>query len=356
MQNKKMPQDQLIHDSHRTEKERLKRRKKIHNWLFVGVLTVCVLFFGWLGYVGAYVYPLIWGDLSGTAELEMPDTEVSFDRDRFTVLMMGSDLRPGDTASRSDTLIVAFVDTKEKSLRLLSIPRDTYVEIPSGTYAGSHTKINHAFAYGGVELTQETIKHNFDITIDFVAQVDFQGFRDVIDALGGVTIDVPLRMKYDGEGIDLQPGLQTLNGDQALQFCRFRSDGQGDIGRVARQQMFMTTLKEQLFSAGTLLKIPDLCTAIKSNVVTNLTGAQLLRLFNSVKDGVEMTTVMPPGEGRYQDGVSYYFINDSTREAFFDALINYEEFPADVEEAIEKSAGSVSGLGGSSNGSEDAEL
>lgn len=338
-----------------SKKSRLKRRKRIHNWIFLGVLAVCVVVFGWVGYVGAYVYPLIWGDLSGTAELEAAeDTGITFGKDQFTVLMMGSDARPGETNSRSDTMMIAYVDMQQKSMRLLSIPRDTYIEIPpeGGNYAGQHTKINHAFAYGGIELSKATLEHNFGIEIDFMAQVDFQGFRDIVDAIGGVTIDVPIRMKYADEGIDLQPGLQTLDGDQALQFCRFRSDGQGDIGRVARQQMFMSALKDQLFSAGTLLRIPDLCTAIKSNVSTNLTGAQLLQIFMNLKDGVDLTTYTPPGEGRYQDGVSYYFIYDSTRDEFFDALNNYEEMPENVMEAMEQSAGKVSVESSSSEGSE----
>ncbi len=352
MFRKKTPKDEIISNPIKTEKDRLKRRKKIHNWIFVGILAVCVLVFGWVGYVGAYVYPLIWGDLSGTAELEAAEDEgIAFDKDQFTVLMMGCDARPGETKSRSDTMMIAFVDMKAKEMRLLSIPRDTYIEIPpeGGSYAGQKTKINHAFVYGGIELSKATLEHNFDIEVDFMAQIDFQGFRDVIDALGGITIDVPMRMKYDGEGIDLQPGLQTLNGDQALQFCRFRSDGQGDIGRVARQQLFMTTLKEQMFSAGTLLKIPDLCTAIKTNVSTNLTGTQLLQIFMNLKDGVEMSTYTPPGEGRYQDGVSYFFIFDSTRDAFFNALNNYEEMPSDVIESMERSAGKVS-VGNNSTG------
>ena len=79
------------------------------------MLAVCVVVFGWVGYVGAYVYPLIWGDLSGTAEVEAAeDTGITFGKDQFTVLMMGSDARPGETNSRSDTMMIAYVDMQQK--------------------------------------------------------------------------------------------------------------------------------------------------------------------------------------------------------------------------------------------------
>ncbi|MEG0873762.1 MAG: LCP family protein [Clostridiales bacterium] len=319
-----------------SKKPKKKKQPKFFSTVFIVLLVCFAVVFSWTGYVASYVYPLIWGDLGNEKTAVVTDEQkVSFEKGQFTVLMMGCDARPGETASRSDTLMVAFVDLNEKRVRLVSIPRDTYVEIPT---SGEHTKINHAYAFGGIDLTKKTLKENFDINIDYTAEVDFQGFRDVIDALGGVTIDVPMRMDYAAEGIDLQPGLQTLDGDQSLQFCRFRGDGQGDIGRVARQQEFITTLKDQLLSMGTMLKIPDLCSAIKNNVVTNLTGTQLLQILMSISDGFDLITVEPPGEGRYQDGVSYYFLYENQSEEFFNAVNNYQPTAQEIK-AQEKAAG-----------------
>ncbi|MDO4541359.1 MAG: LCP family protein, partial [Bacillota bacterium] len=275
----------------------------------------------------------------------------------FTVLMMGCDARPGDETSRSDTLMVAYVDLDKNIVRLVSIPRDTYITIPT---SGERTKINHAYAYGGIELTEETLKYNFDIDIDYTAEVDFQGFIDIIDALGGVTIDVPMDMYYPAEGIDLKAGVQTLDGEQSLAFCRFRSDGQGDLGRVERQQLFMTTLKDQVMSVGTVLKIPDICSAIKKNIVTNLTGTQLLQIFMDLSEGFELIPLEPEGEGRYMDDISYYFLYEESSEELIESLNNFEPTPqelaADAEQnaAAEGSEGDPTGEDNTNNSQEES--
>lgn len=310
-------------------KKKKPKKKRFFTAVYTVLLVCAIILSSWVGYVGAFVYPLIWGDLS-SEDTAVPTEEeyVSFEKGQFTVLMMGCDARPGDETSRSDTLMVAYVDLNDNIVRLVSIPRDTYVTIPT---TGEKTKINHAYAYGGIELTEKTLKSNFDIDIDYTAEVDFQGFIDIVDALGGVTIDVPMDMEYAAEGIDLQAGVQTLNGDQALQFCRFRSDGQGDLGRVERQQLFMSTLKDQVLSMGTVLKIPDLCSAIKNNVVTNLTGTQLLQIFMDLKDGFDLITLEPEGEGVYIDDISYYVLYEEKSEEFFDALNNFQPTYLELE-------------------------
>lgn len=318
-----------------------KKKKRFFTAVYTVLLVCVIILCSWVGYVGSYIYPLIWGDLGD--ESTEPVTEeqyASFEQGQFTVLMMGCDARPGDKASRSDTLMVAYVDLDQNKVRLVSIPRDTYITIPT---TGERTKMNHAYAYGGIELTEETLKSNFDIDIDYKAEVDFQGFIDVIDALGGVTIDVPMDMQYAAEGIDLQAGTQTLNGDQSLQFCRFRSDGQGDLGRVERQQLFMSTLKDQLLSMGTVIKIPDICKAIKDNVVTNLTGAQLLQIMMDLSDGFELITLEPPGEGRYLDDISYFFIYEEQGDAFFEAVNNFQPTQEELDEAAAAAEDSVEG-------------
>lgn len=315
-------------------KQKSKKKKKFFTPVYTVLLVCVIILSSWVGYVGSYLYPLIWGDLSDdSSAMTVEEQRVPFEKGQFTVLMMGCDARPGDETSRSDTLMVAFVDLTSDVVRLVSIPRDTYITIPT---SGERTKINHAYAYGGIELTEETLKENFDIDIDYTAEVDFQGFVDVIDAVGGVTIDVPMDMQYAAEGIDLQAGMQTLSGEQSLQFCRFRSDGQGDLGRVERQQLFMSTLKDQLLSMGTMLKIPDISTAIKNNVVTNLTGSQLLQIMMDLGDGFELVTLEPPGEGRYLNDISYFFIHEEQGDAFFEAVNNYQPTQEELDKAAEQ--------------------
>ncbi|MBR5329161.1 MAG: LCP family protein, partial [Firmicutes bacterium] len=309
-------------------KKKKKKTSKLAKVVFVIVLVCFAVLFGWLGYVGAYLYPMFMGNTS-EEETPVPITEEqqeAFESGKLTVLLMGSDKREGDTMSRSDTLMVAFVDLYGKEIRLLSMPRDTYVTIPS---TGSKEKLNHAYAYGGVELAKQTIEENFGIHCEYYMDVDFQGFIDIIDALGGVTVDVPYDMVYEEEGINLEAGVQKLDGDKALQFCRFRGDARGDLGRIERQQAFLVALKESMFSAGTLLKIPDLCSAVMSNMKTDFTGTQILQIALALKDGVDFQTYQPENTADYIDDISYVFITDNG-QALIDALVAFGPIPENL--------------------------
>lgn len=223
---------------------------------------------------------------------------------RLTMLLLGADFREGETSARSDTLMVAFVDLETPSVSLLSIPRDTYVEIEGA----GQTKINHAFAYGGQPLTRKTVENFLDVEIDRYLMVDFNGFAEMIDALGGVDIEVESRMYKPEEGIDLQPGLQHLNGKDALAYCRWRGDAQADIGRVERQQKFLSAVADQLSSLGTIAKLPRMIGVINDNVETDFSNSELLSLINTFKNGnsIEIYTDMVQGEGQYINGVSYW--------------------------------------------------
>lgn len=301
--------------------KKLFNRHQVYRVVYIAVIVVCIVVFSWTGYAASYVYPLLWGDLSDRdVDVETPSEEELLSG-QMTIVLLGTDKRKNETAGRSDTLMVAFVDIDNKKIRLLSIPRDTYIEIPGY----GHTKINHGYAYGGIKLTLQTLEENFGIKADYYAQIDFKGFRQVIDAVGGVVIDVPKRMVLAKESIDLQPGLQRLSGDQALQFVRYR-DGEGDIGRVGRQQMFMEALTDQVASVGTMVRIPDICQAIIDNITTNMAGAQLLKLAISLGSDVSLETYQPAGDDRYgSDGISYFYIDPAIEEDFFSALVNYED-------------------------------
>ena len=316
------------------KKKKSKKKSKFATAIFIIVLICTMFLFGWIGYVGAYLYPLLTGS-SEEDEVKAPITEeqkAAFASGKITVLMMGSDRREGEEQSRSDTLMVAFVDLDQKQIRLLSMPRDTYVTIPT---TGEQTKINHSYAYGGVDLVKQTLESNFGIKCDYYMDVDFQGFIDVIDALGGITLDVPRDMYYPDEGIDLTAGVQDLDGSKALQFCRFRSDGQGDLGRIDRQQAFLVAMKEKMFSAGTLLKIPDICSAVMENMQTDFTGTQILQILLQLKNGVDFQTYQPDNIPEYKDDISYVFMTDKGQK-LIDALITFGEIPTDIEATTDK--------------------
>lgn len=222
-----------------------------------------------------------------------------------TVVLMGIDRvegteagSPESFAGRSDTLLLVRLDPDVGGLNILSIPRDTQVEIPNYGF----TKINHANWFGGPRLVQEVISTNFNnLPVDRYVRVDTGIFREIVDTIGGVEVNVPKAMEYvdqtQGLYINLQPGMQLLNGDKAEQFARFRHDEYGDIGRVQRQQILLQALRQKLASPSIIPKIPQLMTLVQSYVDTNLSTEELLAILGFALDlnGEQIRMVMLPG-------------------------------------------------------------
>lgn len=221
------------------------------------------------------------------------------------LLIMGVDLpEPGQEeaddlfAGRSDVMLLVRVSPEDGTVDLLSIPRDTQVEIPGEGIA----KINHANLAGGPELVAATVQTNLGpVPIDRYVRVSTGALRELVDLLGGVEVNVPQRMVYQdvtqGLNIDLEPGWQTLDGDQAEQFARFRSDGNGDIGRVQRQQMLMKAMRERLTHPTVIPRLPQMMRVMMSQVDTNLTLEEILALANVGMeiDPNNLRMVMLPG-------------------------------------------------------------
>ena len=223
------------------------------------------------------------------------------------IVVMGCDVRKGD-AGRSDTLFVVMLDKSKKNAALLSVPRDTRVKIKGHGW----DKINAAFAYGGQKLTRETVQDFLGIKINNYVLVDFQGFKGLVDAVGGVDINVEKRMyyydPYDGFEIDLRPGMQHMDGKTAMQYVRYR-DEEGDIGRIRRQQKFLMALYKHIASKNIIAKIPGISKQIMSMVKTDLSLKEMVELGNVMRDMVEkdgLKMSMVPGEPEYIDGISYW--------------------------------------------------
>ncbi|NLK52722.1 MAG: LCP family protein [Syntrophomonadaceae bacterium] len=225
----------------------------------------------------------------------------------INILLVGSDSRGGDRG-RSDTIVLATVNLREKQVSLLSIPRDTRTKVPGhGT-----TKINHAYAYGRIELLEKTVEDLMDVSINYYLQTDFDGFARIIDLLGGVTLEVEKRMYYPEEGINLKKGLQQLDGDAALGYVRYRSDGLGDIGRIERQQKFFVAAREQFLTYRTLVKAPQITSELMQCVNTNLPVAKLLQIANGLKsmEQEQFQTYLLPGRPQTINGLSYWVPKD----------------------------------------------
>lgn len=195
-----------------------------------------------------------------------------------TLLVLGTDAG-ADGVTRSDTLVVARVRLKPSfKVRLVAVPRDTRVTIPK---RGRH-KINAAYALGGEALCRETLAYNFDVEPERTAVLSSEAMGKLVDALGGVTVEVPRRMQYVDRAqdlkIDLQPGVQRLNGDQAVQFLRWRGDGLGDLGRMERQRQFLTSLTKEAASPLGLLRLPLVINAARTAVKSELSVHEMAYL------------------------------------------------------------------------------
>ncbi|MEN9521356.1 MAG: hypothetical protein RLZZ381_3944 [Cyanobacteriota bacterium] len=215
----------------------------------------------------------------------------------------------------SDSMLLLRFDPEKEKVSVLSIPRDTRVKIQGYGIR----KINHANDYGGPALTTKVASELLGgVKIDRYVRVNVQGVEKLIDALGGVTVDVPKDMKYNDFSqhlyIDLKKGVQHLNGDKALQFLRYRYDEYGDISRVQRQQMLMRSAVEQTLKPATIVRIPKILSVIQSHLDTNLTVRELMALSNfaSKTERSNVQMMMLPGDfNDPNERVSYWLPNDN---------------------------------------------
>lgn len=257
------------------------------------------------------------------------------DKDELLFLLVGIDTFDIKTSGneRTDTIILSSVNFKTGDIKMLSIPRDTRIPVK-----GKLDKVNHAHGYGGISLTLQTLRDFLNIDVEHYVKLDYKAVEEIVNAIGGVEIDVPRRMKYDDTTkgkefhVDLQPGIQTLDGDQAIQFLRWRknNDGsgypEGDVGRVKAQQMFMKEVVKQTLRPKNIFKLPKLTRTYYNYIDTNIPLSTVLKgvgMANKI-DLENMTTATLPGEGQYIGRISYYiYYENQTRELINDMFGNF---------------------------------
>ncbi len=232
---------------------------------------------------------------------------------QLNVLLLGVDARPSDNSlGNSDTIIVAHVDTTKNRVAFLSIPRDTQIIVPKY----DKQKINAvARLENGQEATVKTVEQIIGQKIDGFVQVDFSDFKEIVDNLGGITINVEKDMHYETgdkqDGIiNLKKGIQRLNGAQALQYARFRHDQFADISRTARQQTVLKAIAKELTQPKTLPKLPWLLSRAYQAIKTDL-GITKLWSFSGILlrwDHVEVVSQTLPGYFAEEKKISYWKI------------------------------------------------
>jgi polyisoprenyl-teichoic acid--peptidoglycan teichoic acid transferase len=218
------------------------------------------------------------------------------------VLVMGVDRTGTDKAGmngNSDTMLLVQFQPEAGKVQALSLPRDTLVAIPGY----GRDKLNAANAYGGPALAAQTVSQLFDgdVSFDRYVRIDTQGLIELVDALGGVEVNIAKPMHYRDRTqnltIDFEPGKQRLAGQKLQEYLRFRNDELGDIGRVQRQQVVLKQLKAQLLNPATILRMPQILHVAQQNLDTNLSMAEILALlgFLQSNQGFKLQTTMLPG-------------------------------------------------------------
>ncbi|ACJ82242.1 LCP family protein [Bacillus paranthracis] len=288
-----------------------KRRRKFFYFL---------IFLFLFGSVGLYIlnsYSSLMGMYSGftreKSDLRTEDVEIT--KEPFTLLIMGiEDYATDGQNGRTDSLMFATVNPKTQKISLMSIPRDSRVPIVG---KNKEDKINAAHAYGGEEMAIKTVEGFLKVPVDHYLKIDFQGFKGIVDAVGGVTVDVPFdfweRSDVDYyKKIEFKQGQQELNGEEALAYVRMRKqDPNGDYGRAARQRQLLAAVVQKLNSTSTVFKIKDLTAVVGKYIKTDIPISDGLALYKKLSgfDPSTIQTLKLEGEDKKIGGI-YYFLPD----------------------------------------------
>ncbi|MCD6420119.1 MAG: LCP family protein [Synergistetes bacterium] len=288
--------------------EKRRRRKKI--LLVIAVVILAALVGG-----GIKLYKTVFPSEEEVAE------SIQKVNGRVYILLFGVDSVEG--SHRSDTIGVVSIDLGKKDIGVLSIPRDTRVRVPGRGW----TKINHSYAYGGEKLLARTVSDFIGIPVNYYIKINYKGFMNIVDMIGGVKIKVEKNMHYvDKAGhlyINIPKGEHVLTGKEALGYVRFRHDVLGDIGRIKRQQKFAMAMLNKIRSMNMLTKLPSLVPKILKAIDTNLSYQQIIYLAKYLKDvdfsKIRIATV--PGKPIVLDGVSYWEADLKELQPMIDSVL-----------------------------------
>jgi len=310
-----------------TRENRKKKPKKKVKWLRITLLTFLILLIGG----GVYFYTVYSNFAKAVDKMHNPiSREVSKKRaekvefkklDPISILLVGVDERKGDKG-RTDSMLVITVNPEKKTTKILSIPRDTRTKLINKDNPNKNRidKINAAYAYGGIEESINTVENFINVPIDYYVQVNMEGFKDIVDAVGG--IDVDNQYAFELDGVTLKTGPQHLNGTKALQYARMRKDDpRGDFGRAERQREVISKIIEKGKSFSTLTKYDDILTALEDNIKTNLTLNDMIGIQSSYKPAAETIEKLEiKGDGKMINGGWYFLVEDETRQSISNEL------------------------------------
>lgn len=256
---------------------------------------------------------------------------VGVDTSDVNSIRIGED---GQTGIRSDTMILCRVNFNDGSIKMMSLPRDSRVPV-----RGNLDKLTHAHSYGGMRLLMQTVRDFTDLDVDYYVRVDYRAVEKIVDAIGGVELDIPTRMQYHDTTagkelhIDFEPGLQKLDGQDAIRFLRYRTYSDGDIDRVKMQQYFLTEMIKQTLTPRNIIRLPQLLNVYSSYIDTNMetnmvySGVTMAGKLNT--ELIETTTL--PGDFLRLDASYWQVYEPGAKQAIEEYFGDYLMTPQEEE-------------------------
>ncbi|CDQ19136.1 cell envelope-related function transcriptional attenuator common domain-containing protein [Halobacillus karajensis] len=306
-----------------------KHKKKKGRWWKVSLVLLILL----LVPAGVYAYSLYSGAKS-TVDSKMHKQVASIDhkvtekkrkeREPLNILLMGVDERAGDSG-RSDALMVLSLDPNNNRSQMISIPRDTRTEmVGDSAHAGTLDKINHAYAFGGADMAILTVENFLDIDLDYYVQVNMEGLEEMVDAVGGITIQNEIEW-YGKDNFHYKKGELTMNGKEALGYVRMRyDDPKGDMGRNERQRKVIQGIVDKGMNVGSINKIDDVMDVLGKNVSTNMNFSTMQDLMKNYSDAREnLSTYQMTGTGTKIGGIYYLEVPDQEVQEVREMILDY---------------------------------
>lgn len=227
--------------------------------------------------------------------------------DEILVLLVGVDAsqnKENPEPTRTDTIMLCKINSKTGKVDLLSIPRDSRVKVRD-----EFTKVNHAHAYGGIELTLKTLRDFLGLDIDYYAEVNFEAVENIVDRMGGVNYKVPDGVIINADGVNIKPGMNKMNGKEVLTYLRARSIYENaDLGRVNAQQQFLKAMVNEMVKKSKSISMTSLVESYFKDVKTNLPMSTMLDIASKISNfsSDKFSTYTVPGIPSMIDGISYY--------------------------------------------------
>lgn len=297
------------------------RKKPRRLWLKIPLIIIVVLVLG----IGGYAYS-IYHNTKKTVNDRMHDPVETIDTDltkkklnateRLNVLLLGIDAEE-DQNGRSDAIMIMQLDPKTDEMKIVSIPRDARTEIIG---KGFQDKINHAYAFGGADMSIATVENFLDIDIDYYVSINMDGLVELVDELGTITVSNDIA--WTDKSFDFPEGIVEMNGDKTKAYVRMRKkDPSGDFGRTTRHRKVIEGILHEGASVGSVPKFSGMVDILGNNMTTNMDFEDMKKLFAGYKDTRRnVTEYMVDGEGQTIDGIYYLIVPDEEVQKAHDLL------------------------------------